>query len=191
MSKYNILFIDDDPLILATNKPLLEKKNYNVSIASSGTEALQLIEKNHYDLVITDLVMQDVYGISILQKAKSKNNETMVIILTGYGDLKSAIEALRLDADDYLLKPCEIEEFLFRINRSFEKLELIRRVKMYEKLLPVCTYCKKIRDDTNSEYGHGDWISMEEFIHSRTKIDISHSICPHCAQRIEKNLGDI
>jgi DNA-binding NtrC family response regulator len=191
MPKYEILFIDDDPLILTANKALLEERGFGVTTRNDSRAALELLDNQSFDIVITDLVMKDFDGISILEKAKKKNKEIMVIILTGYGNLKSAIEALRLDADDYLLKPCEVEEFVFRINRCIEKLELLRKIKLYEKILPVCTYCKKIRDDTNKVHGQGKWISMEEFIKSRTKIDISHSLCPACVAKINQELGDL
>ena len=80
----------------------------------------------------------------------------MVIVLTGFGDMLSAIEALRSQADDYMLKPCESGEMFFRVERCLEKLELARKIHLYQKILPMCCVCKKIRDDTGKVPGRGD-----------------------------------
>ena len=140
--------------------------------------------------------MNPVDGMGVLKKAKEKNPESIVIILTGFGDLISAIDALRLEADDYLLKPCEPEELSFRISSCLEKLELKRKVKAYETIVPVCCVCKSIRDDTGKEIGTGRWMPVEEYILTKSKIAISASYCPECIKKelehvtILKNLND-
>jgi len=83
-------------------------------------------------------------------------------------------------ADDYLLKPCEPEELSFRISSCIEKLELKRKVSAYETLLPVCCVCKSIRDDAGKDVGAGEWISMEEYLLTKSKIAISPTYCPEC-----------
>ena len=148
MKAYKILLVDDDFLILQAISSALEREGYHVTTAANGKNAIELIEENNFDLILTDLVMDPVDGLGVLKKAKEKNPESIVIILTGFGDLISSIEALRLDADDYLLKPCEPEELSFKISSCLEKLELKRKVKAYETIVPVCCVCKSIRDDT-------------------------------------------
>ena len=146
MKTYKILLVDDDLLILQAISSSLEQEGYNVTTADNGEKAIELIKENNFDLILTDLVMEPVDGMGVLKKAKEINPESIVIILTGYGDLISAIEALRLDADDYLLKPCESEEISFGISSLLEKMELKRKVKAYETIVPVCCVCKSIRD---------------------------------------------
>ena len=177
---YKILLVDDDPLILQSISSALEQEEYHVTTADNGEEAIELINKNHFDLVLTDLVMDNVDGMAVLKEAKEKNPDGIVIILTGYGDLISAIEALRLDADDYLLKPCETEELTFRISGCLEKLELKRKVAAYEKIVPVCCECKSIRDDNGKEIGTGEWMSVEQFILTKSKAAVSPTYCPDC-----------
>jgi YesN/AraC family two-component response regulator len=177
---YKILLVDDDPLILQSISSALEQEEYHVTTADNGEEAIELINKNHFDLVLTDLVMDNVDGMAVLKEAKEKNPDGIVIILTGYGDLISAIEALRLDADDYLLKPCETEELTFRISSSLEKMELKLKVKAYETIVPVCCECKSIRDDTGKEIGTGEWMSVEQFILTKSKAAVSPTYCPDC-----------
>jgi len=189
MKAYKILLVDDDALILQSISSALEQEGYNVASADSGEKAIELIEKTNFDLVLTDLVMDTVDGMGVLKKAKENNPESMVIILTGYGDLISAIEALRLDADDYLLKPCESEEISFRISSCLEKLELKRKVKAYETIVPVCCMCKSIRDDTGKKIGTGEWIPVEEYILTKSKIAISPTYCPDCIKKELENIN--
>ncbi|MEJ2102192.1 MAG: response regulator [Desulfobacterales bacterium] len=186
MEKYRILLVDDDPFILEGIGADLENQGFDVTKTDRGNLALQLLRENRFDLVITDLVMEDTDGIQVLKNAKEISPDTMVIILTGYGDMKSAIEALRQQADDYLLKPCESEEMLYRVNNCLEKRELARKIKIYQKILPMCCVCKKIRDDRHSEPGKGKWVSIEQFIHEKAELDITSSYCPECAQQTMK-----
>ena len=182
-SEYSLLLVDDDPFILEGIGKDLEGNEYQVTRADSGEKALALLGSTDFDLVITDLIMASIDGIQVVKKAKELNSETQVIILTGFGALDSAIEALRSKADDYLLKPCESREMLFRIKKCLEKRELIRKINLYQKILPMCCVCKKIRDDSNREPGKGEWISIEKFIHENADLDITSGYCPECTQK--------
>jgi len=183
MRNYNLLLVDDDPFILEGIGEDLERKGYHVTKADSGDKAVSLLQETTFDLVITDLVMEKTDGIQVLKSTKALNSEIKVIILTGYGDMSSAIQALRNQADDYMLKPCESEEIFFRVKRCLEKLELTRKINLYQKILPMCCVCKKIRDDGGKKPGTGNWISIEKFIHDQAKLDITSSYCPDCARR--------
>ena len=183
MEKYKILLVDDDPFILEGIGADLESQGFNLTEASSGDQALELLSETNFDLVITDLVMENVDGLLVLKKAKAINPDTMVIILTGYGNMSSAIEALRHEADDYLLKPCESAEMLHRIHQCQEKAALRRKLNLYQKLLPMCCVCKKIRDDRQTEPGKGRWVAVEQYIHDKANLDITSSYCPDYAQQ--------
>ena len=111
MKNYSILLVDDDLLILKGISNNLKRKGYHVTEADSGERAVELLEQFSFDLVLTDLVMEQIDGIRVLKKAKELNSEIMVIILTGYGNMKSAIDALRIGADDYLTKPFSFSEY--------------------------------------------------------------------------------
>ena len=183
MKKYNLLLVDDDPFILEGIGEDLESNGYQVSRASSGESAVELLESIHFDLVITDLVMDSTDGIQVLKRTKELNSDIQVIILTGYGDTDSAIEALRSQADDFLLKPCESQEMLFRVKNCLEKLELTRKINLYQKILPMCCVCKKIREDSDRQPGNSEWITIENFIHEQANLDITSSYCPDCAKK--------
>jgi DNA-binding NtrC family response regulator len=181
--KYNLLLVDDDPIILEGLGEDLENHGYLVTRASSGDRAMELLHLSNFDLIITDLVMEKTDGIQVLRYSKQLNATIMVIVLTGFGNMLSAIEALRNQADDYMLKPCESAEMFFRVERCLEKLELARRINLYQKILPMCCVCKKIRDDTGVEPGRGPWVPVEKFIYEQAQLDITSSYCPECAQK--------
>ena len=183
MKKYNMLLVDDDPFILEGIGEDLKSNGYQVTRASSGEIAVELLESTNFDLVITDLVMESTDGIQVLKRTKELNSDIQVIILTGYGDIESAIEALRNQADDFLLKPCESQEMLFRVKNCLEKQELTRKINLYQKILPMCCVCKNIRNDSGRQPGTGDWITIEKFIHEQADLDITSSYCPDCAKK--------
>ena len=183
MRNMSILLVDDEEIILNSFGKDLRQENYDVTLAASGEEALGLLNDSHFDMVVTDLSMLGIDGIQVLKEVKKINSLTGVIILTGYGDMTSAIDALRLGADDYLLKPCEPDELIIRIQRCLEKQEAFQKVKFYENILPVCMYCKNIRDDEGTEPGKGKWLRMEEYINTKSGTDISHGCCPECYEK--------
>jgi len=180
MNEYRILLVDDEVLILASIGRALELRGYAVATASGGRQAIALLESENFDLVITDLVMGEVDGIQVLKRAKEIDPETMVVILTGYGNMESAIDALRHQAEDYLLKPCDPEVLHFTVARCLEKLELKRKIRIYEQFLSVCCICKRIRDDANPERPEGEWLTLEEYVARRTRLKITHGCCPRC-----------
>ncbi len=135
MEKYKILLADDDPFVHKGTGEFLKKKGFLVTTADSGEEAVRMLEKFSFDLVITDLVMRETDGIGVLKKSKEVSPETVNIILTGHGNMDSAIDAVRFGADDYLLKPCENKEMFFRISSCLEKLELKRKIRRSEQAL--------------------------------------------------------
>ncbi len=186
MKKKTILLVDDEQLILdslareLTSGPL----SFEVSQASNGAEAVSLIADRAPDLVITDLRMPGLDGYQVLKAAKRRDPHTMVIILTGYADMQSAIDALRLGADEYLQKPCDPDELLYRVSSCSSKQDLQRKVAMYEHILPVCSYCKRIRDDRPGAQDTNRWYPLEEYMAKVQGIRCSHGCCPDCFAKL-------
>ena len=185
MKKNSILLVDDDPAILEGMGQYLEEIGHEIKLAKSGEVAIELLKAEPCELVITDLVMEKINGIEVLKIAKELNPETMGIVLTGFGDMTTAIEALRLGVDDYLLKPCSPEELELRVARCFERLALNRKIKSYEKILPLCCVCKSIRDDAGREPGTGKWMSLEEYVWQKAGLAPSSTYCPECAKKMD------
>lgn len=189
MKRKSILLVDDEQIILDTLARELtsDTLRFDISCAASGEEAIARINADVFDLVVTDLIMPGLDGFQVLKAAKQRDPHTMVIVLTGYADLEAAVDALRLRADDFLQKPCDVDELLFRISNCFVKQGLQRQLTFYEKILPVCAYCRKIRDDRQAN-GQGQWYVLEEYLKTVKGANVSHGCCPEC---FEKQMTDI
>ncbi len=131
----SILFVDDEETIRKSFTRDLSLEGFSVTPVANGSEAINALENRQFDLVITDLMMPGIDGFGVLKVSKKNAPSTGVIILTGYGDMRSAIDALRLGADDFTLKPCEIEELVFRIRRCLEKQNLLQRLSLKNQQL--------------------------------------------------------
>jgi len=129
MPNKSILLVDDEEIILASIGWILEKNNFTVTTATSGREASNILRQKYFDLVITDLIMPMGDGIFVLKQAKSLYPDIGVIILTGHGGIPSAVEALKLGADDYLQKPCDTDDLLNKARHSFEKQDLVTKLR--------------------------------------------------------------
>lgn len=134
----HILIVDDErgPRELLQNA--LVEAHYQVTAAKSGEEACQVFDEKHFELVITDLKMPGLNGITLLKKIKSKEPETLVILITGYASLNSAINAIREGAYDYLTKPFQLEELYIVVKNAVDRIKLIRENNQ------LLTHLKKI-----------------------------------------------
>lgn len=191
MKTKSILLVGDEPIMLKNlSRELISRNlNLNVSVAINAKDAIVNINNGYYDLVVTDLMMPSFDGLKVLKAAKQRENtQTKVIILTSDGDVKLAIDAMRLGVDDYFLKPFDIDELVCRIGNCFVKQDLERKVSMYENILQVCCYCKKIRADQPFEVGKGPWLSLEDYFEKVNGILCSHGCCPECFEKAIPNL---
>ncbi len=131
----SILLVDDEEVIRKSFARELAMEGFAVTAVADGDEAIKALETNSYAVVVTDLIMPGTDGFGVLKATKRLAPSTGVIILTGYGDMGAAIDALRLGADDFTLKPCEIEELIFRIRRCLEKHGLLLRLAEQNRFL--------------------------------------------------------
>jgi DNA-binding NtrC family response regulator len=143
MQKKRILVVDDEKIILKSLSWGLSHQGYQVDTAGSGEEGLVKLQHGSYNLLISDLLMHGMSGIDLLKSAREISPDMAVCLITGYADLDSAIDALRLGADDYLVKPCDMQELSLRVQRALKKEELQKKVRYFENILPVCAVCKK------------------------------------------------
>jgi len=132
MRAHSILIVDDEILTLRNLKKVLEKENYEVHIADSGEKALEIIDYDKPHLILLDLMLPGISGIEILKRIKENKSETIVIMMTAYEILEKAVEAMKLGAYDYLLKPFKINELKNTIHRALETLSL--RIQIQEHL---------------------------------------------------------
>ncbi len=123
--KGNILVIDDELIMRDLLEDLLKEKGYKISTAQSGEEGLEASKKKKFDLTIVDLKMPGIGGMGVLEWAKKHDPDSMVIIITAFGSLESAQNALRLGAYDYITKPFSIEHISFAVKRAIDSRSLL------------------------------------------------------------------
>ena len=122
---HKILVVDDEEIIRDSLFYILEKEGYHVDKAENGKIAYDKMVANHFDLVITDIEMPVMKGTELLEKIKTLNFQTSVIVITAFGSLDTAISSLRNGASDYILKPVEFDELLIKTKRLFEVRDLL------------------------------------------------------------------
>jgi two-component system, NtrC family, response regulator PilR len=118
-----ILVVDDEPGILRLVTALLHNSGYVVSQADNGDAAKDLIGSGEYDLMISDIEMRPVSGIELLQFAREQKPSMPVLMITGYGDTGTAVEALKLGAFDYVTKPFRMDELLVTVKRALASVK--------------------------------------------------------------------
>jgi DNA-binding response OmpR family regulator len=121
-----VLLVDDEEKFVANLSRLLKFRGFDTATALNGPEAIAAIAGQHYDVVVLDLKMPGMDGLTVLSKIKKTAPETEVIMLTGHATLESGIQSLREGAFDYLMKPCDIEELAEKIKEACE-VERIRQ----------------------------------------------------------------
>ena len=178
-----ILIVDDDKDIVHLMQSILEDDGYDVTAAMSGEEAVELIEKGQFDVILTDLMMGSIGGIDVLRRAKEADPLVKVIVMTGKANISLAIEAIRFGIDDFLEKTTDIAEVLMRIRNAFERGQMEKKISLYERYLAICSVCRDIRDDTGVNPGEGEWKRLEQYMEERANIEITHGLCPTCFER--------
>jgi two-component system response regulator HydG len=124
-----VLVVDDDPNHAEGTAEALEAVGYRCRIATGGKQALEMLRDGQYDLVLTDLVIDEVDGFDILRRAQDLNPFVAVIVFTGHGSIETAVEALKNGAVDYLVKPLNLDALRIRVEKALErqKLQMINR----------------------------------------------------------------
>ncbi len=130
-----ILIVDDEEKIRHILQIILEQKGYRTDQAADGEEALKLLKTYHYSMVITDLKMPKMDGMSLLKHIKEIDPDYPVIVLTAYGSIESAVDALKAGALDYITKPFEEEKILMTVQRSARFSELVEEKRIHREEL--------------------------------------------------------
>ena len=118
-----VLLVDDEEGYVNVLAKRMTKRQVEVSIALSGSEAIQTLRKKDFDVAVVDLKMEDIDGIEVLKIFKKMDPELPVVMLTGHGSEQAARDGLALGAFDYLTKPCDLEDLLSTITKAAERKE--------------------------------------------------------------------
>lgn len=136
MMKTRILIVDDEKEFVDSLSERLVIRNYDVMTSLNGKDAIEKVQGHDFDVVILDVAMPEMDGIAALREIKRIKPLTEIIMLTGHGTIESAVEGMKLGAYDYLMKPCETEDLVSKLNKASQKKaeheERIRAIKVDE-----------------------------------------------------------
>lgn len=143
--RQTILAVDDEPHMLKLMERIItEKTPYQITTTSNSLEVPDILEKNEFDLIIMDLKMPGMDGLDLLRYVKEKERFEEVVIITAFGSLETAIEALSLGVFDYITKPFKKEQIIFTINRAMRWQEMRREATRMEKMYSLEPYEKAV-----------------------------------------------
>lgn len=194
-----VLIVDDEPINLRLISVSLSEE-YDILTALNGHEAISRLKQQEVDLILLDVMMPDISGFDVCRiiKADSRYAEIPVVFLTAMDTPQGERQGLDLGAIDYLSKPVELEVLKLRVRNltalklrgdevreqrdllAIRKEELeaaLARVRQLEGIIPICMYCKKIKDDQES------WQELEKYITQHSEVMFSHSACPECYEK--------
>lgn len=140
MWKGNILIVDDEDLVRWSLEKGLSKEGYHVLLAETGELALKRIEEEPIDLVLLDIRLPGISGMEVLQKLREDNNDLLVIMMTSYGDVEMAVNAMKWGAYDYVNKPFNLEDVRLSVRKALETIRLKKEVEL-------------LRNEQRSKYG--------------------------------------
>ncbi|MFY9585008.1 MAG: HD domain-containing phosphohydrolase [Candidatus Acidiferrales bacterium] len=135
MAGERILVVDDEEAIREVVATLLEAQGYHCSAVGNGRAALEYVEKNSLDLVLSDMVMPEMDGLKLLEWLRAHDQDIPVIMVTAMHDLSTALEAIRRGAYDYILKPFEKDQLFLSVRRALERRQLVRENRNYQRNL--------------------------------------------------------
>jgi DNA-binding response OmpR family regulator len=145
-----ILVVDDDKLTLDILTSMLERDGYQITPVTSGKEALAGLGREFYNLILTDLVMEGMDGLALLKEVKKVSPESVVLMITGHSSVETAVNALYAGAMDYILKPCEQADLLFKVQRALDRQRLGKIAKQKEKQDALLELVRGLADTLNN-----------------------------------------
>lgn len=193
----SVLIAEDDPASRRLLQITLEKWGFEVEVCCDGQEAWQVLQRAEApQLAILDWMMPGIDGLEICRRLRALPQQRVcyAILLTAKDQKQDLAEGLGSGADDYMVKPFDPRELKARLQvgirllslqqtlagRVSELEEALAQVKVLQGLLPICSYCKNIRDDNNY------WQQIESYVSAHSEAQFSHSICPTCYERVVK-----
>lgn len=200
-SEIRILVVDDNPEIVRSTEHLLKKAGYTTATASNGAEAMQVIQTFRPNLALTDRDMPEMDGMELCRRIKSDpslDKIFVIIVSAAFTRTEEQSEGLEMGADSYIARPIANRELLARVDAYVRILRLYRqlqeknadleaalaKVKLLSGMLPICSGCKKIRDDK------GYWNQVENFLQNHSEATFTHGLCPECSKKYFPGMDD-
>lgn len=176
----NVLAIEDQPVAAMQMMALLRSLGHDAEHAKDSTDAWSRLTRGGYRVVVSDWRMPGIDGLGLCRMIRERGGDYVYFILVSSSPVTGENRRLALTAgvDDFLAKPVNADELGMRLHVAERIIGLAQQVKQLESFLPVCTYCKKIRDD--QKY----WQEMESYFSQRQGTKFSHGVCPDCYNQV-------
>jgi len=129
MEQINVLVVDDEQDVLQTLESMLNELKFTTLTANSGDKAMEIIEKNKIDVVLSDIYMPETDGFELLKNIRVFDKEIVFLMITGKPTIETAVQSIREGAYDYITKPFDMEDLRIKINRCIEKKKLSHNLK--------------------------------------------------------------
>jgi DNA-binding response OmpR family regulator len=171
-----ILLAEDEAVARDVLQVMLAAQGHDVTTADDGIVAWGLWRLTRHRVVVADWLMPEMDGLELCRKirAHAPGPYTYFILQTIRSGRASFLEAMDAGVDDFITKPIVPEELVARLNVAQRILGHRQELITLEGLLPICSYCKRLRDD------HENWIPLERYVEARSTAQFSHGICPEC-----------
>jgi len=148
-----VLVVDDEPMIVSLLSTILREKGWDVTEARSGTDGIDQLDRVRFDVILTDLVMPGESGIDLLRAAKEIHPDVEVILMTGYANADTAIEAMRNGAFHYIMKPLKTEEVLHLVEKAYSQRQLQRENQFLKSEIRAAHHVQSIVGDSKPILG--------------------------------------
>jgi phosphoserine phosphatase RsbU/P len=188
-----ILIADDSRTTLALLGAALRSLGHEAIPVPDGQAALEALESEPFPLVISDWQMPRLSGVELCRAVRERearhdaaarrSRYTYLILLTALEGRDSYLEGMKAGADDLLTKPYDNEQLAARLRVAERIIGLLRTVDQLSGLLPICSYCKNIREGGRQDEA---WVSIETYVSTRTEAAFSHGVCPTCYEKVLK-----
>lgn len=174
-----ILAVEDDPVALMVLEAALKSLGHEAVLASDGEAAWRALSDPELRTVVSDWRLPSLDGLELCRRIRQRGGDYVCfILLTQLSATDENVDAaLAAGVDDFLTKPVNVRELKVRLHVAQRLSGLTTEVRQLEAILPICGYCKKIRDDRNY------WQQLESYLHAHTGAAFSHGVCPDCHQR--------
>jgi len=175
----NLLLAEDDAVARMTLSAVLKGLGYEVTEAEHGGEAWANLQLGYFPVVISDWSMPEVDGPELCRRmrARATDRYSYFLLITATGGKQRYLEGMEAGADDFITKPVDTDELRARLKAAERILGLRQHVQQLEGLLPICAYCKRIRDAAEN------WESIERYVEDRSNAQFSHGYCPDCYEK--------
>jgi sigma-B regulation protein RsbU (phosphoserine phosphatase) len=175
-----VLAIEDQPVAALQLRAVLKSLGYDAELVTNGSDAWQALRQGGFRVVVSDWRMPGMDGLDLCRMVRSRGGDYVYYILISSTKItkESRAEALAAGVDDFLPKPVEPDELGMRLHVAERIINLSAQVKQLESFIPICSHCKKIRDDRKY------WQEIETYFAQQKGTRFSHGICPDCYQHV-------